>query len=556
MDWKGESIMDEELNQENRTMDDGLNQENRTVDHEDQNQQQSQQPNFTMGQTSQYDQTSMNQQMSQYDQERMNQQVPPYGQAGMNQQTPPYGQSPFCSQIPNSTFSYTDHTTQNAEFVSSASSRKEKKAAKKAAKAARKVAKATQKKKNGNGKRILKKSIAFVSAAAVFGAIAGVGYQGVTYLMNRDQGTTQGTAVLQPIDEFANGIANIDIDSPNINGAVVSTDSKVVATDVSEVVANVMPSIVAINCTTKMSQYDFFGREYENEVSSSGSGIIIGQSDDELLVATNNHVVEGATALEIVFVDDTKAIATVKGTEPNSDLAVVSVKMADIDKTTLSKIRIATLGDSDQVKPGEMVIAIGNALGYGQSVTVGYVSALDREVKTETTKMNLLQTDAAINPGNSGGALINTHGEIIGINSVKYASTDVEGVGYAIPTKTAIPIFNELMNREDLSEEEMGYIGIVGKNIEESFANAFNMPVGISIDKVTEDSPADQAGLKKGEIIVGINGKKIETMQDLQNTLSYTRAGTKVTLNLKVLKDGKYIDKDVEVTLGKREVKE
>lgn len=548
--------MDEELNQENRTMDDGLNQENRTVDHEDQNQQQSQQPNFTMGQTSQYDQTSMNQQMSQYDQERMNQQVPPYGQAGMNQQTPPYGQSPFCSQIPNSTFSYTDHTTQNAEFVSSASSRKEKKAAKKAAKAARKVAKATQKKKNGNGKRFLKKSIAFVSAAAVFGVIAGIGYQGGSYLLNREQGTTQGTAVSQPIDEIANSIANIDNNSSNIDGTVVSTDSKVIATDVSEVVENVMPSIVAINCTTRMSQYDFFGREYANEVSSSGSGIIIGQSDDELLVATNNHVVEGATALEIVFADDTKAIATVKGTEPNSDLAVVSVKMADIDKATLSKIRIATLGDSDQVKPGEMVIAIGNALGYGQSVTVGYVSALDREVKTETTKMNLLQTDAAINPGNSGGALINTHGEIIGINSVKYASTDVEGVGYAIPTKTAIPIFNELMNREDLSEEEMGYIGIVGKNIEESFANAFNMPVGISIDKVTEDSPADQAGLKKGEIIVGINGKKIETMQDLQNTLSYTRAGTKVTLNLKVLKDGKYIDKDVEVTLGKREVKE
>ncbi|MDD5934355.1 MAG: trypsin-like peptidase domain-containing protein [Clostridiales bacterium] len=548
--------MDEELNQENRTMDDGLNQENRTVDHEDQNQQQSQQPNFTMGQTSQYDQTSMNQQMSQYDQERMNQQVPPYGQAGMNQQTPPYGQSPFCSQIPNSTFSYTDHTAQNAEFVSSASSRKEKKAAKKAAKAARKVAKATQKKKNGNGKRFLKKSIAFVSAAAVFGVIAGIGYQGGSYLLNREQGTTQGTAVSQPIDEIANSIANIDNNSSNIDGTVVSTDSKVIATDVSEVVENVMPSIVAINCTTRMSQYDFFGREYANEVSSSGSGIIIGQSDDELLVATNNHVVEGATALEIVFADDTKAIATVKGTEPNSDLAVVSVKMADIDKATLSKIRIATLGDSDQVKPGEMVIAIGNALGYGQSVTVGYVSALDREVKTETTKMNLLQTDAAINPGNSGGALINTHGEIIGINSVKYASTDVEGVGYAIPTKTAIPIFNELMNREDLSEEEMGYIGIVGKNIEESFANAFNMPVGISIDKVTEDSPADQAGLKKGEIIVGINGKKIETMQDLQNTLSYTRAGTKVTLNLKVLKDGKYIDKDVEVTLGKREVKE
>ncbi len=409
------------------------------------------------------------------------------------------------------------------------------------------------KKKGSRGARFFKRSVAFVSAAALFGVIAGACFQGVTYFMDRQPKSNQSSVALQPLDEFED-YDNVDHDNTSQNGTVVQTNSNatVVATDVSDVVANVMPAIVSINSTTTMTEYDFFGRKFENEVSGSGSGIIIGQSDDELLIATNNHVIEGAKAIEIVFADDTKALATIRGAEPNFDLAVVTVKMEDITKETQNSIRIATLGDSDLVKTGEMAIAIGNALGYGQSVTVGYISALDREVKTENTTLNLIQTDAAINPGNSGGALINAHGEIIGINSVKYASTEVEGIGYAIPISEAIPIINELMNREDLAEDEMGYLGITGKNIDASFATAFNMPTGISVYEVGEGSAAQAAGIKKGDIIVGMNGKKIETMQDLQRTLSYTRGGTKVTINLKVLDNGEYIEKDVEVTLGFR----
>lgn len=410
-----------------------------------------------------------------------------------------------------------------------------------------------EKKKGRRATRFFKKSIAFVSAAALFGVIAGACFQGVAYLSNKEPKSNQLSVALKPFNEFDH-YDNAENNDSSQNGTVVPTNSNsaVIATDVSDVVANVMPAIVAINCTTTMTEYDFFGRQFESEVSGSGSGIIIGQNDDELLIATNNHVVEGAKALEIVFADDTKALATIRGTEPNFDLAVVTVKMEDLSKDTQNSIRIATLGNSDLVKTGEMAIAIGNALGYGQSVTVGYISALNREVTTENATLNLLQTDAAINPGNSGGALINAHGEIIGINSVKYASTDVEGIGYAIPISEAIPIINELMNREDLAEDEMGYLGITGKNIDASFANAFNMPTGISVYEVGEGSAAQAAGIRKGDIIVGMNGKKIETMQDLQRTLSYTRGGTKVTINLKVLENGEYIEKDVEVTLGFR----
>lgn len=409
-----------------------------------------------------------------------------------------------------------------------------------------------EKKPAGKGKRFVKKTITLVSAAAVFGVIAGAAFQGVEYLQEHKQQdkSVVGMESLGEYEDYNNDANNNTAD----DGSVVQTGATtaIVATDVSGVVENVMPSIVAINSTTTMTEYDFFGRQYESEVSGSGSGIIIGQNDDELLIVTNNHVVEDATAVEIEFVDESKALATIKGTEPSSDLAVLSVKLSDLAEGAKKSIRIATLGDSDQVKTGEMAIAIGNALGYGQSVTVGYISALDREVKTENVTLTLLQTDAAINPGNSGGALINARGEIIGINSVKYASTDVEGIGYAIPISDAIPIINDLMNREDLKEDEMAYLGITGKNVEANYAQAFGMPVGIIVYEVGEDTAAQKAGIVKGDIIVGINGKKLETMQDLSNTLSYTRGGTTVTMNLKVLQNGEYVNKDVEVTLGFR----
>lgn len=415
------------------------------------------------------------------------------------------------------------------------------------------VAEVKNKKASGRGKRFLKKVLALVSSAALFGVIAGAAFQGIQTLNSNTKKSPTSTIEKKPLGEFEEYKDNDSGFATEQTSSVVSTNTKITATDVSGVVENVMPAIVAINSTTTMTEYDFFGRKFENEVSGSGSGIIIGQSDEEILIATNNHVVAGATAVEIEFVDETKAPAIIKGTEPGSDLAVVAVNIKKLSKETQESIRVAILGDSHNVKTGEMAIAIGNALGYGQSVTVGYISALNREVTLDRNiSLNLIQTDAAINPGNSGGALINARGEIIGINSVKYADTSVEGIGYAIPISEAIPIINELMNREDLNEEEMGYLGIEGKDVEESYANAFGMPVGIYISKIADDSAAQKAGLRKGDIIVGLNGKTLKTMQDLSNTLRYTRGGTTVTIILKVLENGEYIEKNVEVTLGYR----
>lgn len=413
---------------------------------------------------------------------------------------------------------------------------------------------ADRKKSTGRGKRFVKKSLAVICSAALFGVVAGAAFAGIQSIGSQSDKSDASAVGMESLNEFEDySKASDSIIESTQSGSVVATNTSITTTDVSGVVENAMPAIVAINSTATMTEYDFFGRQYENEVSGSGSGIIIGQNAEEILIVTNNHVVADATAVEIVFVDETKALATIKGTEPGSDLAVVAVNLEDLSKETQAKIRVATLGDSKQVKTGEMAIAIGNALGYGQSVTVGYVSALNREVKVlEGVSLNLIQTDAAINPGNSGGALLNASGEIIGINSVKYADTSVEGIGYAIPISEAVPIINDLMNREELKEEEMGYLGIVGKNVEESYANAFGMPVGIYISEVSKESAAGEAGLRKGDIIVGINGKTLETMMDLSNTLSYTRGGTKVTINLKVLENGQYIDKNVEVTLGYR----
>lgn len=407
-------------------------------------------------------------------------------------------------------------------------------------------------KKTGRVKRFFKKSFVLACSAAVFGLVAGATFQGVQALSNKEKETT-GAVEEIPLEEFEDYADQKEALGSLATGAVVTSNTSVTTTDLSGVVENTMPAIVAINSTTTMPQYDFFGRKYENEVSGSGSGIIIGQSDKEILIVTNNHVVAGATGVEIEFVDETKAPATIKGTEPSSDLAVVAVNINDLSEETQASIRVATLGDSKNIKTGQMAIAIGNALGYGQSVTVGYISALDREVMVENNiSLNLIQTDAAINPGNSGGALINASGEIIGINSVKYADTSVEGIGYAIPISEAVPIINELMNREELEEGDMGYLGVEGKNVRKDYAEAFGMPVGIYISRVADGTAAQEAGLRKGDIIVGINGKTIETMQELSTTLSYTRGGTTVTINLKVLENGEYIDKDVQVTLGYR----
>ncbi|WP_312104918.1 trypsin-like peptidase domain-containing protein [Lachnoclostridium sp.] len=399
-----------------------------------------------------------------------------------------------------------------------------------------------KKQRTGKGKKFLKKTAALVSAAALFGAVAGVAFNGVSI-----GGKNEGAIGMKPIDEKT-GIT----DTTSDNDIVQTGLTEVSATDVSGVVENVMPAIVAINCSATQTQYDFFGREYNREISGSGSGFIIGQNNKEILIATNNHVVADATAIEIVFNDDSKATGTIKGREPSSDLAVVAVNIDDLTKETKANIKVATLGNSDNIKTGEMAIAIGNALGYGQSVTVGYISALNREVTVDDVTLNLIQTDAAINPGNSGGALINAKGEVIGINSIKYADTNVEGIGYSIPISQAIPIINDLMNREELKENQMAYLGISGKNVEKSYAEAFNMPVGVYIYKVSEGSAAEKAGLHQGDIITAFNGRSVSDMNQLMSILSYTKGGTEATLTVNILENGKYVEKEIPVTLGFR----
>ncbi len=393
-------------------------------------------------------------------------------------------------------------------------------------------------------------AIKLTASAVAFGLIAGVVFQ--AYYMVAGPGKD----ALNSNNDSKIQIAEVNKDTDKNTIKTSSSSSEQVVTDVSDVVANVIPSIVAINSTMAVSQYDFFGREYAQESQGSGSGIIIGQSGSQLLIVTNNHVIQGATSIEIVFSDETKASAVVKGAEPNADLAVLSVDMKSLSQETASAIKVATLGNSDDMVPGEMVIAIGNALGYGQSVTVGYVSAVNREVTIENQKMTLLQTDAAINPGNSGGALINTAGEVIGINSVKFASAEVEGMGYAIPISDAVPMINELMNREIVSVEEQGFLGIntsSAQEVTDIYAKRFNMPIGIYVNDVVEDSPAAKAGLMQGDIITGLDGSKIETIEDLKNALSYKKAGQTVELKVQVLEGGSYTEKVLEVTLGERQ---
>ena len=265
------------------------------------------------------------------------------------------------------------------------------------------------------------------------------------------------------------------------NGGVPVTAA--IQTDVSAIVEKAMPSVVAINNTMLLQHQTWFGPSQTIEVPSSGSGIIVGQNDEELLIVTNNHVVEDSRELTVTFIDNEPVTAAIKGTDSDSDLAVIAVKLSDIPAETMSRIKVAVMGDSDALKVGQGVIAIGNALGYGQSVTVGYVSALDREVHAEDdTTRHLLQTDAAINPGNSGGALLNMNGEVIGINAAKYSSTEVEGMGYAIPISQAQDIINELMNKKTrvaVDERKQGYLGIQGQNIDETAAAMYGMPRGI-----------------------------------------------------------------------------
>ncbi len=385
--------------------------------------------------------------------------------------------------------------------------------------------------------KLIKGFVKIVAAAAVFGLVAGASFQGFYFLTN-----PAGEGSAGETDSSA-----ADKEDPDDVVAVETGTSQDTSGDVSAVVDNVMPSIVAINSVLTSVSSDIFGREYSEDTEGSGSGIIIGQNDSEILIATNNHVVANAKSVEIVFADDTTASATVKGTASSSDLAVVSVNLSDLKEGTIDNIKIATLGDSESLKLGEMAIAIGNALGYGQSITVGYISALDREVTVDDVTLHVLQTDAAINPGNSGGALLNSKGEVIGINSVKYVDSEVESIGYAIPISDAVPVINKLMNITTLAEGEKAYLGIAGKEVTDAYSERFNMPVGVYVGEIKEGSAAEEAGIKVGDIIVSVNDISVETMEDLQEVLGYTKAGSSGTVGLKTLEDGKYADKTVDV---------
>ena len=375
---------------------------------------------------------------------------------------------------------------------------------------------------------------------------------GVNYLGNRLTGAygTAGTlAETQAQNQIAQAAPANAQASANQGATAVSA-----VTDVSGIVENAMPSIVAINDTMTVEQRDFFGMPQTYTAQSSGSGIIVNQTDTELLIATNNHVVDGASDLKVTFVDNKDVSAAVKGTDSASDLAIIAVQLKDIPSDTMSKIKVATLGNSDDIKVGQQVIAIGNALGYGQSVTVGYVSALDREITDEKgINRTFIQTDAAINPGNSGGALLNMNGEVIGINAAKYSSTEVEGMGYAIPVSQAQDIINELMNKKTrvaVDERKQGYLGIQGQNIDETAAAMYGMPRGIYVYKITEDSAASRSTLREKDIITKFDGQTVRTMEDLKEMLTYYEGGDTVNLTVQSLENGQYMERTVEITLG------
>ena len=316
-----------------------------------------------------------------------------------------------------------------------------------------------------------------------------------------------------------------------------------------------MPSVVAITNTMLYQGSTWFGQTQTYEVPSSGSGIIVGQNDTELLVVTNNHVIEGATTLAVTFIDESSVEAAVKGTDSASDLAVIAVPLEDISADTKSQIKAATLGDSDSLKMGQGVIAIGNALGLGQSVTVGHVSALNREVTVDGVTKTVIQTDAAINPGNSGGALLNSKGEVIGINEAKYADEKVEGVGYAIPISHAKDIIDDLKTRTtkvEVGEEEQGYLGIQIQNIDTSMAKLYGMPEGVYVYKITEDSAAANSELKEKDIITKFDGETVRNYADLTKLLTYYKEGTTVNLTVQRLENGEYVEKEIPITLNAR----
>ena len=400
-----------------------------------------------------------------------------------------------------------------------------------------------ERKPGGFGKQLAK----CAALALVFGLVAGGVMTGVNYASGKVLGTTNAGNVQASLTTG---------DDSTVQPTAIS--SSYVATDVSDIVDEVMPSIVAITNVSQTEYQSFWGQSKTYESTSCGSGIIVSQDKEYLYVATNNHVVEGANSLTVTFANDDTVSAEIKGTDPSTDLAVVKVALSSIKDDTMSAIKVATLGSSDTLKVGESCIAIGNALGYGQSVTTGVISALNREVSVSDSSSStnytaeLIQTDAAINPGNSGGALLNTAGEVIGINSVKYSDTSVEGIGYAIPMDTAKPIIEELITKEKVDESNSAYLGIAGVDVTSDVAKTYNMPTGVYVAQVMEGAAAEQAGIQKGDIITKFDGKDVTSMEELSSNMQYYVAGTTVDVVIERSSNGQYEEQTISVTLGKK----
>ena len=440
-----------------------------------------------------------------------------------------------------------------------------------------------RKKKDFSGNNSFgKKAATAVALAVIFGLVAGAVFQGVNIAADKYRGNDSSTTIGK---------------TETVTGTEDSTGSSSADSTVKDIVAEsgtvagvaqaTMSSIVAITSVSVQEIPNFFGygtRQYQS--AGSGSGIIVGENDSELLIATNNHVVSGATTLTVCFAgsdvvgaeEETQAMASsgstgfgsdgdvdvdnavsakIKGTDEENDLAVVAVEKSDIPDETMEEIKIAQLGSSDDLVVGEQVVAIGNALGYGQSVTSGWVSALNRSIGTEDGEASgLIQTDAAINPGNSGGALLNMNGEVIGINAAKYADSQVEGMGYAIPISKAEPILEELMNRETRDKVEdsskVGYMGVKAADLTTEAIQMYNMPAGAFITEVTEGGAADNAGIKKGDIIVKLDGQKVSGKDDLVDKLQYYEAGENIEVVISRANSGEYKEQTIEVILGSK----
>ena len=395
----------------------------------------------------------------------------------------------------------------------------------------------------------MKKFAKILAAAVLFGTAAGTAFQGAEMI---------GKNVLVSQNETVKDSA-----SAKLTTTTVTTNQSTSTSDVSSISEQVLPSIVAIDVTAQTTTNTPFGAQ-TSEGTGSASGIIIAQKDNKMYIATNNHVVEGATSVTIIFNDESKVSATVKGTDSSTDLAVVEVDMSKLSDSTKKNIKIATIGDSKKTKVGEQAIAIGNALGYGTSVTVGYISAKDREIDAEdSASVKLIQTDAAINGGNSGGALLNASGEVIGINVAKYSSSgsssnaSVEGMGFAIPISSVKDIISDLETKETrtkVSEDERGYLGISGFDVDEQTSQAYSIPQGIQVQSVVKGGPAENAGIAASDVITKFDGQDVSSMASLQSMLEYYKKGEQVKVTIEYRDGREYKTKDVTVTLGDKSV--